>query len=173
MTNQVDIFKKYGLDEGGFAKVEPPMHKHSSIVLDNEEDIFESPIPEGQKLKKKDLYRYENLNTIRDYMSANKGADYMDMEEETLVEDFVDHMRFFNTNAVSTAGEVRFISKADDNTKAMAAQAYNLYDSLGNVFVNDGIYGALDGVKDYVFAAASDPTNYVGALTGGFGNTNR
>jgi hypothetical protein len=169
MTNQVDIFKKYGLSESGFAKVEPPMHKHSSIVLDNEEDIFESPIPEGQKLKKKDLYRYENLNTIRNYMSANKGADYMDMDEETLVEDFVDHMRFFNTNAVSTAGEVRFISKADENTKAMAAEAYNLYDSLGNVFVNDGIYGAFDGVKDYVFAAAIDPTNYVGALTGGFG----
>lgn len=169
MTNQVDIFKKYGLGESGFAKVEPPMHKHSSIVLDNEEDIFESPIPEGQKLKKKDLYRYENLNTIRNYMSANKGADYMDMDEETLVEDFVDHMRFFNTNAVSTAGEVRFISKADENTKAMAAEAYNLYDSLGNVFVNDGIYGAFDGVKDYVFAAAIDPTNYVGALTGGFG----
>jgi hypothetical protein len=169
MTNQVDIFKKYGLDEGGFAKVEPPMHKYSSIVLDNEEDIFESPIPEGQKLKKKDLYRYENLNTIRNYMSANKGADYMDMDEETLVEDFVDHMRFFNTNAVSTAGEVRFISKADENTKAMAAEAYNLYDSLGNVFVNDGIYGAFDGVKDYVFAAATDPTNYVGAITGGFG----
>ncbi len=169
MTNQVDIFKKYGLGEGGFAKVEPPMHKHSSTILDNEEEVFDSPVPEGQKLKKKDLYRYENLNTIRDYMSANKGADYMDMDKETLVEDFVDHMRFFNTNAVSTAGEVRFISKADENTKAMAAQAYNLYDSLGNVFVNDGIYGALDGVKDYVFAAASDPTNYVGALTGGFG----
>lgn len=169
MTNQVDIFKKYGLGESGFAKVEPPMHKHGSIVLNNEEDIFESPIPEGQKLKKKDLYRYENLNTIRNYMSANKGADYMDMDEETLVEDFVDHMRFFNTNAVSTAGEVRFISKADENTKAMAAEAYNLYDSLGNVFVNDGIYGAFDGVKDYVFAAAIDPTNYVGALTGGFG----
>jgi len=43
MTNQVDIFKKYGLDEGGFAKVEPPMHKHSSIVLDNEEEVFDSP----------------------------------------------------------------------------------------------------------------------------------
>ena len=169
MTNQIDIFKKYGLGEEGFAKVEPPMHKHSSIVLDNEEDIFDSPIPEDQKLKKKDLYRYENINTIRDYMTANKGVDYMDMEKETLVEDFVDHMRFFNTNALSTAGEVRFISKADDNTKAMAAQAYNLYDSLGNVFVNDGVYGAVDGVKDYVFAAFSDPTNYVGAITGGFG----
>src|SRR6056300_336912 len=138
MTNQVDIFKKYGLGEGGSAKVEPPMHKHSSTILDNEEEVFDSPVPEGQKLKKKDLYRYENLNTIRNYMSANKGADYMDMDDEALVENFVDHMRYFNTNTLSTAGEVRFISKADDQTKAMAAEAYNLYDSLGNVFVNDG-----------------------------------
>ena len=137
--------------------------------LSNEEEVFESPIPEGQKLKKKDLYRYENLNTIRNYMSANKGADYMDMDDETLVENFVDHMRYFNTNTLSTAGEVRFISKADDQTKAMAAEAYNLYDSLGNVFVNDGFYGAVDGVKDYVFAAIKDPTNYIGAFTGGLG----
>jgi hypothetical protein len=167
MTEQVDILKQLGIT---FEKDEKKkLRPDNTFILSNEEEVFESPIPEGQKLKKKDLYRYENLNTIRDYMSANKGADYMDMDEETLVEDFVDHMRFFNTNAVSTAGEVRFISKADENTKAMAAEAYNLYDSLGNVFVNDGIYGALDGVKDYVFAAASDPTNYVGALTGGFG----
>ena len=169
MTNQAEIFKKYGLGEGGFTKVEKPMTRHSDIVLNNDEDIFESPIPEGKKLKKKDLYRYENLNTIRDYMTANKGADYMDMDKETLVEDFVDHMRYFNTNTLSTAGEVRFISKADDNTKAMAAKAYNLYDSMGNVFVNDGFFGAVDGVKDYVFAAATDPTNYIGVLTGGYG----
>jgi hypothetical protein len=169
MTNQVDIFKKYGLGENGFTKVEQPMRKHSSTILHNDEEIFESPIPEGQKLKKKDLLRYENVNTIRNYMSANKGADYMDMDKETLVEDFVDHMRFFNTNSLGTAGEVRFISKADDNTKAMAAEAYNLYDSMGNVFVNDGAYGAIDGVKDYVFAAVADPTNLVGVLTGGFG----
>ena len=42
-----------------------------------------------------------------------------------------------------------------------------LYDQLGNVFVNDGIMGAVDGIKDYVFAAASDPTNYIGIATGG------
>lgn len=169
MTNQVDIFKKYGLSENGFTKVEQPMRKHSSTILHNDEEIFESPIPEGQKLKKKDLLRYENVNTIRNYMSANKGADYIDMDKESLVEDFVDHMRFFNTNSLGTAGEVRFISKADDNTKAMAAEAYKLYDSMGNVFVNDGAYGAIDGVKDYVFAAVADPTNLVGVLTGGFG----
>ena len=38
---------------------------------------------------------------------------------------------------------------------------------LGNVFVNDGLMGAVDGVKDYIFAAASDPTNYIGIATGG------
>ena len=29
--------------------------------------------------------------------------------------------------------------------------------------------GAVDGVKDYIFAAAKDPTNYVGRITGGIG----
>jgi len=169
MTNQTDIFKKYGLGEGGFSRVEPSVNRHRDTVLQNEEEVFESPIPEGQKLKKKDLYRYENINTIRNYMSANRGVDYDDMDKETLVEDFVDHMRYFNTNTLKTAGEVRFISKADENTKAMAAEAYNLYDSLGNVFVNDGFFGAADGVKDYVFAAVSDPTNYIGLATGGLG----
>ena len=86
MTQQYDFFKEYGLN---FDKSErEQLRPKNTIVLDNEEEIFESPIPEGQKLKKKDLYRYENINTIRDYMSANKGADYVDMDQETLVEDF-------------------------------------------------------------------------------------
>ncbi len=119
-------------------------------------------------LKKDDLKKnYEYTTAIRDYMVERKGVDYQDTDEETLVEDFVDHMRYFNANTVSTAGEVRFISKADDRRKAKAAKAYQLYDQLGNVFVNDGIMGAVDGIKDYVFAAASDPTNYIGIATGG------
>ena len=44
-----------------------------------------------------------------------------------------------------------------------------LYDQLGNVFVNDGFYGAVDGVFDYIQAAATDPSNYIGLLTGGLG----
>ena len=122
----------------------------------------------GVTLKKDDLKKnYEYTTAIRDYMIERKGVDYQDTDEDTLVEDFVDHMRYFNANTVSTAGEVRFISKADDRRKAKAAKAYQLYDQLGNVFVNDGIMGAVDGIKDYVFAAASDPTNYIGVATGG------
>ena len=167
MTQQYKTFKEFGLN---FDKSErEQLRPSNTIILDNEEEIFEGPIPEGQKLKKKDLYRYENINTIRDYMTANKGIDYKSADKETLVEDFMDHMRYFNTNTLSTAGEIRFVSKADDNTKAMAAKAYDLYDSMGNVFVNDGFFGAVDGVKDYVLAAVKDPTNYIGVLTGGYG----
>lgn len=132
-----------------------------------EED--DEPVIGGGSLKKKDLLEYENLNKIRNYMLQRKGVDYKDKPGEEVVNDFVDHMRWFNTNVVSTGGEVRFISKADERQKEVAREAYELYDQLGNVFVNDGFFGAVDGVKDYVFAAAADPTNYIGLLTGGIG----
>ena len=119
-------------------------------------------------LKKDDLKnntRY--LQSVRDYMVRRKGADYKTLDADTVVEDFVDHMRYFNANTVSTAGEVRFISKADEDTKFKAKKAYQLYEQLGNVFQNDGMAGAVDGVKDYIFATATDPTNYLGVATGG------
>ena len=50
-----------------------------------------------------------------------------------------------------------------------ASKAYEIYEQLGNVFQNDGAMGAVDGVKDYIFAAAKDPTNYFGIATGGIG----
>ena len=120
-------------------------------------------------LKKKDLLDYKYLNPIRDYMVERKGVDYQDTNDEEVVDDFIEHMRFFNANAVSTAGEVRFISKADDMRKAKAAKAYQIYDQLGNVFVNDGVMGAVGGVAEYIGAAATDPTNYLGLVTGGIG----
>jgi len=151
---------KYNFD---FA-LEPDEEEEFTQVEDDDE-----PLLSGGTLKKDDLLEYENLNKIRTYMIQRKGVDYKDKKADEVVDDFVDHMRWFNSNLVSTGGEVRFISKADDDQKRIARDAYQLYDNLGNVFVNDGFYGALDGVKDYIFAAAADPTNYVGVLTGGLG----
>lgn len=162
------------------------MADYKYTIADEDDDIFkvtmgeptrraveqeddDEPLLSGGSLKKDDLLEYENLNKIRTYMIQRKGVDYKDKKADEVVDDFVDHMRWFNSNLVSTGGEVRFISKADDDQKRIARDAYQLYDNLGNVFVNDGFYGALDGVKDYIFAAAADPTNYVGVLTGGLG----
>ena len=112
---------------------------------------------------------YKYNSPIRDYMIERMGIDYQTKSDEAVVDDFVQHMRYFNSNTVSTAGEVRFVTKANKRQKETARKAYQIYDQLGNVFVNDGLMGAVKGVGDYVFAAASDPTNYLGILTGGIG----
>jgi hypothetical protein len=140
----------------------------SSSSMVEEETPSTFSLDKGVTLKKDDLKKnYEYTTAIRDYMVERKGVDYQEIDSDTLVEDFVDHMRYFNANTVSTAGEARFIGKANETRKAKASKAYQLYDQLGNVFVNDGLMGAVDGVKDYIFAAASDPTNYIGIATGG------
>ena len=135
-----------------------------TLKLDPKDDFVIDP---NVTLKKDDLKKNNYVNPIRDYMVARKGVDYNNVDDDKLVDDFVEHMRYFNANTVSTAGEVRFVSKADEAAKLKAKKAYQIYDQLGNVFVNDGIAGAVGGIWDYVTAAATDPTNYLGVLTGG------
>ena len=43
-------------------------------------------------LKQEDLLEYENLNTIRAYMTDFKGVQYRDMAPEEVVDDFMEHM---------------------------------------------------------------------------------
>ena len=138
----------------------------TSPTPDREEDFY---IDKNLTLKKDDLTKYQYVTPIRSYMVERKGADYRNKTDEEVVDDFVQHMRYFNANTVSTTGELRFINKADEKTKARAGKAYEIYEQLGNVFQNDGAMGAVDGVKDYIFAAAADPTNYLGLITGGVG----
>jgi hypothetical protein len=135
-----------------------------------EDEVVQEPIFTGDSLSKDDLKNQRQYaEPIREYMVARKGVDYLDKPDEEVVDDFIEQMRYFNANTVSTATEARFIHKADDVTKNKARRAYEIYDNLGNVFQNDGVFGAVDGVKDYVFASASDPSNYLGLLTGGVG----
>ena len=138
----------------------------TSTLPEREEDFY---IDKNATLKKDDLLKYEYLTPIRSYMIERKGVDYQDKSAEEVVDDFVQHMRYFNANSVSTTGELRFINKASQRTKDTAGKAYQIYEQLGNVFQNDGAMGAVDGVKDYIFAAAKDPTNYLGLVTGGLG----
>tara|TARA_R110000782_G_scaffold232300_1_gene318531 strand:+ start:2376 stop:6032 length:3657 start_codon:yes stop_codon:yes gene_type:complete len=131
------------------------------------ESAYEGNAEPGKKLKQADLLKPQNLNTIREYMIAKHGVDYDEAEAETVVDDFVENMRWFNTNTISTAGEVVFMTRANDRQKQVAGEAYKLYDSLDGFWANDGLYGAAEGIFDYVSAAAADPSNYIGLLTGG------
>lgn len=121
------------------------------------------------KLSKRDLLSSENMSVIRNYMTRRYGQDMLDRydTDEKLMERYVDSLRFFNGNLLGTVGEATWVADADDASKQAANDAYELFDRLGNVFTVDGVGGALDGIKDYVFAAARDPSNYAGLFTGG------
>ena len=74
-------------------------------------------------------------------MVDRKGKQFLSMDKEELVDKFVTHMRYFNTNEAFTIDEARYVSMADDETKDKAGEAYKVYDMLGNVFVNDILVG--------------------------------
>ena len=135
----------------------PTPSPRDEVTFDGEEVLTVNDI------KKNSQY----TRTLRDYMIERVGVDYADKDDDQVVDDFIRRMRFFNANTVSTAGELGFITRADDRQKAIAKDAYQIYDQLGNVFVNDGVMGAVGGVGEYIMAAASDPSNYLGLLTGG------
>ena len=128
---------------------------------------FETTNLGDSNLTQKDLMSPQRLNTIREYMVAKNGVDYKDYDGEKVVDDFVENMRWFNTNTLSTAGEVVFMNRANERQKQVAGEAYKLYDQLGSFWSNDGMYGRAEGIFDYVKAAASDPSNYLGLITGG------
>ena len=141
-----------------------------------EEDKEEKTIPVLDKnLKVDDIVNTTSyVDSIRDYMIDRKGKQYISKDKEDVVDDFIAHMRYFNTNEAFTIDEARYVSMADDETKERAGKAYQVYDKLGNVFVNDGLYGAVSGVGDYLGAIASSPSTYFGfgvgkglALVGG------
>jgi hypothetical protein len=138
------------------------------VEEDEETPLFE----DATTLRKKDLKVGSNADDIRNYMVDRFGVDYNTAggkSNDEVVEDFVDHMRYVNGNVVSVAGEARYMTNADEAKRARADKAFTLYDRMGNVFINDGFTGAVDGILDYMGATLTDPSTYIGVLTGGIG----
>ena len=112
------------------------------------------------------------LEKVRRYMITRKGKQYAGKDAEDMVDEWVEHMRYFNTNEVSTVKEAMKVSNMSDVEKDAAADAYKLYDELGYFWQNDGLGGAVDGLWDYMKAVATSPSTYVGFGIGkglGFG----
>jgi len=134
---------------------------------DKEEKDEPLPTIKDRSLKVDDIVNTtQYVEKIRDYMVDRKGKQFLSMDKEELVDKFVTHMRYFNTNEAFTLDEARYVSMADDETKDKAGEAYKVYDMLGNVFVNDGFGGAVGGVADYLSAIATSPSTYLGLGVG-------
>lgn len=143
----------------------------ATMMMAEDSEGIDTPISNTNpnKLKKTDLLQSDNMEVIRTYMRERYGQDMLDEynTDERLMERFVDSMRFFNGNVLGTAGEATWVARASDEQKMAAADAYELFDRLGNLFTTGSLGDRMDGLKDYVFAAARDPSTYAGIFTGG------
>ena len=168
-TNELDsVSDTVDLRDTGTSAVDDWLSKNRNRKPQiNSGDRFEPTSAGDSNLTQADLMSPQRLNTIREYMVAKNGVDYENYDGEKVVDDFVENMRWFNTNTLSTAGEVVFMNRANEREKVVAGEAYKLYDQLGSFWSNDGLYGRAEGIFDYVKAAASDPSNYIGLVTGG------
>jgi len=107
-----------------------------------------------------------DMAAIRQYMMTRKGSQFRDVDDDTLYNQFINHMRFFNVNEVTTIGELRWLRGAGEEERIAAGEAYQIFDSLGNAFQNDGVLGAIDGVADYTRAVLTSPSTYLGLGVG-------
>ena len=134
---------------------------------------FSEAIDYGGNLSKDDLKSGKNVMTVRDYMVARHGARFKvgranTISDDEVVEEFVQHMRWFTSNMIWTGGELIWMTKeASEEDKIAAKNAYELYEQLGNVFTTGGFGDKAGGIWDYVKAGASDPSNLLGLFTGG------
>lgn len=106
----------------------------------------------------------EKMEDIRNYMIGRRGVKVGHLSDEDLVETFVNHMRYNNSNEVSTFGEWRYIQHASDDDKARAAAAYKVYDELGSMWQTGDI---LDATKDYTWSMVTAPSTWIGGVVGG------
>lgn len=125
-------------------------------------------IPDRQTITQSNiLSNPEKMASVRNYMIDRKGVQWKDRPDEEVLDTWMEHMRWWNTNEIGTVGELRYTLSADDNRKQRAKAAYDTYDELGSFLTNDGVSGAFEGGWDYVKATALAPSTYLGGFIGG------
>lgn len=141
-------------------KPEPTPQVQTPAKVDDPFQDFGPKLEPVKGLTKEDVINdQERMDKIRKMMSTTKDVYYETAPAEEVMEDFMTHMRWMNTNELSTAKEAINISAADDNTKAIYGDAFRVYDEMGSIFSNgDG----WNGVIDYGTAFVASPSLWLG-----------
>ena len=104
-------------------------------------------------------YLTRTAGTLGGGATANTNT-YMKKSAEERFEIWQNWQRSFaGGQTVTTAGDLVRVHNADDDTKAMLADGYKLFDNMGNIFSEGTSWGDMfDGLWDYGRAAVIDPT---------------
>jgi len=171
-----DPFKDFQI-EGVTPQPKTPLVVPSEYEGTTPENLYNDPFKDFEIQPKKPttsltvedvINDTERLDKIRKMMSTTKDVYYESAPAEEVVQDFMTHMRWMNTNELSTAKEALNIAAADDNTKAVYGDAYRVYDEMGNVFSNGDTW---NGMIDYGTAFVTSPSLWLGLGIGKIAGT--
>ena len=107
----------------------PSIPSTPPVFPDSNEDL--------PKLSPSDLVEeQDSLRKIKSYMKSRYGVgEFDDATDKEVVDKFVNKMRRFRSGqSVVTLGETTWLSRASEEDRMIAANAYNTFDRLGNVF---------------------------------------
>lgn len=107
-----------------------------------------------------------HMDAIRKYMIDRRGVQWENRSDEEVLDKFMSHMRWVMGNEISTVGEARYITMADDEKRANAATAYQAIEDMSSMFTNGDL---LEGAWDYLGATIGAPSTYAGAGVGKLG----
>lgn len=122
------------------------------------------PLGENQESLTADDIRNdpERMKIVRDYMVLRSGDQFATATDEETYDAYINAMRYIASNEISLITDMRLLGQASDEDKEKIGKAYILSNQLGNVFVNDGFWGAVDGIKDYAWGTLTAPSTYAG-----------
>lgn len=141
------------------------------LASDEEPDWNAMPVeevPDRKTITQAEMLQNpEKMSAIRDYMIDRKGTQWRDRPDDELLDTFVSHMRWIDSNEVSTMGELRYVMGADAEKKGRVKAAYDTYDDLSSFLTNDGALGAAEGAWEYTKATLFAPSTWIGGIIGG------
>jgi hypothetical protein len=187
----MNLFERYGLKEESSEETIPtespiaqvPVQQEvptrPSVVSDTTSPLFSKyGITEESNIstKKPTITQQDvladpaRMQAIRNMMVASKDVYYETAPDEEVYDDFMTHMRWFNTNELSTASTALAVANADDETKEKYANAFRVYDEIGGLYSGGGnsVMEKISGTTDYVAAAIFAPSTLLGGIVGKF-----
>ena len=99
------------------------------------------------------------------FLRERGGVDEL-MTKDEVIDKFMEHMRFQNTNEITALRDLEYAQNADRQGKQTFARLIDAYDRIDDLEEVDD-YGRM--MLDYAQGIASAPSTYLGIITGGTG----
>jgi hypothetical protein len=160
------------LTYGGVLTMDEPQEPSQGVLQPDALEyggLLEVPTEKSTTISRADMLKPENYNVVAAYMFEQSGMTEADFSKEEILDSFYSRMRSFAAgNSITTASEVTKLATADDTQRAVAGRAYQLYDSIENVFQDDTatVGDRVESVYEHGKALILDPINIVGPLVG-------